>query len=190
MADRVLDALRTVGAEPVLVVGGDADELAVLGAPVVADRFPGEGPVGGVLTALEHLAAASRPDAVDAVLVLPCDLADITADALRPLVEAAAGDAHSRVWVAATERMEPMCALWSIEARGVVRERFVAGERTLHRVITELPHTTVTVDAGGAPQRQSARRPVGGRIGALGSLPWLSKRSPWRTCTRSAPMWC
>jgi molybdopterin-guanine dinucleotide biosynthesis protein A len=42
--------------------------------------------------------------------------------------------------------MEPMCAVWSVAARDVVRERFVAGERALHSVIAELPHTTVTVD--------------------------------------------
>ena len=144
MADRVVDALRAVGADPVVVVGGDADELARLSAPVVPDGYPGEGPVGGVLTALDHL--AGRPG-LDAVFVLSCDLADVTAGALWPLVEAAAGDDHSSVWVAASERLEPMCALWSIDARGVVRERFVAGGRALHRVISELPHTTVTVDA-------------------------------------------
>jgi molybdopterin-guanine dinucleotide biosynthesis protein A len=144
MGDRVLDAVRAVGAAPVLLVGGDADELAPLSAPVVADAYPGEGPVGGVLTGLDHLAGHA---AVDAALILSCDLVDVGGDALWPLVEAAAGDAHSRVWVAATERMEPMCALWSLAARGTVRERFVAGERAVHRVIAELPHTTVTVDA-------------------------------------------
>ena len=145
MGDRVIDALRAVGADPVILVGGDADDLAPLDAPVVADRYPGEGPVGGVLSGLDHLAGL---DAVDAVLIMACDLADVTADVLWPLLDAAAGDAHSRVWVAATDRMEPMCALWSLAARGTVRERFVAGERALHRVIAELPHTTVTVDAG------------------------------------------
>ena len=144
MADRVLDTLRAVGAEPVVLVGGDADELATLSAPLVPDGYPGEGPVGGVLSALDHLAAL---DTVDAALILPCDLSDVTTDVLWPLIEAAVGDAHSRVWVAATDRMEPMCALWSLTARGTVRERFVAGERTLHRLIAELPHTTVTVDA-------------------------------------------
>ena len=143
MAARVVDVLRALGADPVLVVGGDPDELASIGAPVVSDEMPGEGPVGGVLTALDHLAAL---DLVDAALILPCDLPDISAIALDPLVEAAAGDAHSRVWVAATDRMEPMCALWSLAARGTLRERFAAGERALHRVIAELPHVTVTVD--------------------------------------------
>lgn len=145
MADRVLDAVRSVGAAPVLLVGGDPVELEPLETPVVPDRYPGEGPVGGVLTALDHLAGLGT--ARENALILPCDLVDVTADALTPLVEAAAGDGLSRVWVAATDRMEPMCAIWSLDARGVVRERFAAGERALHRVIAELPHVTVTVDA-------------------------------------------
>ena len=148
MADRVLDALRGVGADPVFVCGGDPHELDALSAPVVADRYPGEGPVAGVLGALDHLASSATSPSVDAALILPCDLADMTSDALWPLVEAAAGDGHSRVWVAATDRVEPMCALWSLAARGTVRERFVAGERALHRVIGELPHATITVDDG------------------------------------------
>jgi len=144
MGDRVLDALRGAGADPVFIVGGDSQELAALDSIVVPDADHGEGPVGGVLTALDHAAGL---DTVDAVLVLPCDLADVTSDALRPLVDAALGDGHSHVWVAATDRMEPACALWSVESRGVVRDRFAAGERALHRVIAELPHVTVTVDA-------------------------------------------
>jgi molybdopterin-guanine dinucleotide biosynthesis protein A len=153
MADRVLDTLRAVGADPVVLVGGDALELAALSAPVVPDLYPAEGPVGGVLSALDHLAAL---DSVDAALILPCDLCDVTTEVLFPLIEAAAGDGHSRVWVAAADRMEPMCALWSLTARGTVREQFVAGERALHRVIAELPHTTVTVDA--PPLRNVNRR--------------------------------
>lgn len=141
MADRVLDALRSVGADPVVVYGGDPLELAALSAPVLADAYPGEGPVGGVLGALEYLA-----DSATHVLILPCDVAMVTGDAIRPLVDDAAGDAHSSVWVAATDRLEPMCAVWSIESLGVVAERFAAGERALHRVIGELPHVALTVD--------------------------------------------
>jgi molybdopterin-guanine dinucleotide biosynthesis protein A len=141
MADRVLDALRSVGAHPVVVYGGDPEELAGLSAPVVPDAYPGEGPVAGVLGALEYFA-----DSATHVLVLPCDVAMMTGDAIRPLVDDAAGDAHSSVWVAATDRIEPMCAVWSIEARQVVAERFAAGERALHRVIGELPHVALTVE--------------------------------------------
>lgn len=148
MADRVLDAARGLGIESLVIVGGDVDELEGLSAPVIEDLFPGEGPVGGVLSALDHF-ADSEPGVVpiESVLVLPCDLVDVTAEALWPLVEACAGDAHGRAWVAATDRLEPMCAIWAIEASAVVRRSFSGGERALHRVLGELPHTTVTIDA-------------------------------------------
>jgi molybdopterin-guanine dinucleotide biosynthesis protein A len=142
MADRVLFALRSVGADPVLVYGGDLRELGCLSAPVVIDAYPGEGPVGGVLGALEYFA-----DVATHVLVLPCDIAMVTADAIRPLVDEAAGDDNSLVWVAATDRLEPMCAVWSIDSRSVVAEQFAAGERALHRVIGQLPHVALTVDS-------------------------------------------
>lgn len=144
MADRVLDAARALGADPVVILGGDASELVVLSAPVIPDRYPGEGPVAGVLGALRHFEGVA-----DRVLVLPCDLAHVDADTLLPLIEAEAGDGFSQVWVAATERLEPMCAIWSIRAVDRIQERFDAGERALHAVIGELPHVAVTVDAAG-----------------------------------------
>lgn len=144
MADRVLDAARSVGADPVVVLGGDRTELAVLSAPVVPDRYPGEGPVAGVLGALQHFEGIA-----ERVLVLPCDLADLQAATLLPLVEAEAGDGFSKVWVAANDRLEPMCAIWSVDATARVQELFDAGERALHVVIGELPHVAVTVDPAG-----------------------------------------
>jgi len=150
MADRVLDAARAIGADPVVIVGGDPEELASLSAPVVADQHPGEGPVGGVLAALRHFVdAGGGAERVDRVLVLPCDLAHVDADTLFPLVEAEAGDGFSQVWVAATDRLEPMCAIWSVDALDRIQERFDAGERALHAVIGELPHAAVTVDPDG-----------------------------------------
>lgn len=144
MADRVLDAARAVGADPVVILGGDPKELAGLSAPVVLDRYPGEGPVGGVLGALRHFEGIA-----DRVLVLPCDLAHLDAATLFPLIEAEAGDGFSQVWVAATDRLEPMCAIWSVDAADQVQQRFDAGERALHAVIGEIPHVAVTVDPTG-----------------------------------------
>lgn len=144
MADRVIDAARSVGAEPVMIVGGDPDELQQLGASVVTDRYPGEGPLGGVLTALTYFNGTA-----DRVLVLPCDLAQVGAATLGPLLEAECGDGISRVWVAATDRLEPMCAIWSTDATERVQELFDAGERAVRAVIGELPHVAVTVDPAG-----------------------------------------
>ena len=68
MAGRVAAALRAAGAAEVLAVGGDLDRLPSLGFDrAVPDRHPGEGPLGGLLTAL---AAAGH----DVVVVLACDV--------------------------------------------------------------------------------------------------------------------
>src|SRR5688500_7809469 len=61
------DALRDAGASEVLVIGGDAVALQDLGLTLVVDRWPGEGPLAGLATAL-----AAAHDEV--VAVLACDL--------------------------------------------------------------------------------------------------------------------
>ena len=143
MADRVLTALRSVGADPVVVYGGDGAELAELSAPVVPDAFPGRGPVGGVLGVLEHLG-----DEVDSVLVLPCDVAMIDRTTLAPIVAAATGR-PGHIAVARTDRIEPMVAIWPTAVRTRIAELFDSGERALHRIIEQLDHTDVDVDARG-----------------------------------------
>lgn len=140
MADRVIAAVRGAGVDSVVVYGGDTDVLSGLTARVVADVHPGEGPVGGVLGALKHFEATATH-----VLVLACDLARMDSTTLRSLIDEATGDGHSRVWVAATDRLEPMCALWAMSALEEIEDAFAAGQRTMHRVISELPHVAVTV---------------------------------------------
>src|SRR3954469_13656774 len=60
-------ALREAGRERLAAVGGDGAALAALGLEPVADDHPGEGPLGGLLTALRW---ATTPT----VVVLSCDL--------------------------------------------------------------------------------------------------------------------
>lgn len=78
-----LDALAD--ASQLLVVGGDdprlKDAAAAAGAVHVADRWPGEGPLGGVISALS---LARHPVAV----ILPCDLPGVTREDVAALVEA------------------------------------------------------------------------------------------------------
>ena len=69
LARRVADALVTAGCAPVVAIGGDAGRLTAHGLAVVADRHPGEGPLGAIITALEH----AEPLEVDVVVVLACD---------------------------------------------------------------------------------------------------------------------
>jgi molybdopterin-guanine dinucleotide biosynthesis protein A len=51
MLARVAGALSGAGVDPVVVVGGDAAKAEELGLATIADGWPGEGPLGGLLTA-------------------------------------------------------------------------------------------------------------------------------------------
>jgi molybdopterin-guanine dinucleotide biosynthesis protein A len=126
MARRVADALIAAGCAPVVAVGGDRLELARLGLEYVDDDFPGEGPLGGILTAL----SVGSPAAVVA-----CDLPNLQAATITELI-AALGQHEAAI--AYTDRAEPLCAVWSDRAAAALLARFQSGERAMHRAIEGL----------------------------------------------------
>jgi molybdenum cofactor guanylyltransferase len=137
MAERVARALAAGGCAPVAFVGGDSAALNRLGRPVVADRWPGEGPLGGVLTALF---GAGRDDVVAAA----CDLPMLDGSTVGTLLAAAAPDVD--VVVAVTDRLEPALAWWSGAARPRLERCWERGVRALHEVIASLRSVEVAVD--------------------------------------------
>jgi molybdopterin-guanine dinucleotide biosynthesis protein A len=127
MAERVARALEAGGCTPVVLVGGDGAGLATLGRPWVPDRHPGEGPVGGVLTAL----ATSGTD----VMVAACDLPDLDGHTVAAVLAAAADHPEADVVVAETTRLEPMLAWWPARSQRLLQRAFAGGTRSLHEVI-------------------------------------------------------
>ena len=117
-----VDALADAGAAEIFVVGGDAEALSALGLRVVADEFPGEGPLGGIITALDSATAPT-------VAVLACDHLSTEGPAVRSIVGAlGTGD----VVVPVVEgRQQTLHAAWRREARHTLRARFVAGARSV-----------------------------------------------------------
>jgi len=135
MAQRVAAALDAAGAAEVVLVGA-ADRL--LGRRHVADRYPGDGPLGGIITALAALDA-------DLVLVAACDLPWLDGPTVHALVD---GIAAADVAFARTDRREPMCAVWRREvALGALEAAFAEGERAIHRALAGLRVVDVDVDA-------------------------------------------
>lgn len=124
MARRVADALASAGADRVVAVGGDAGALGRLGLHAVPDGWPGEGPLGGILTAL-----ADPGGAAGVAVVLACDLTDPDPAAIVATVQGRAGcDAavHDR-----HGRHQWLHAAWARRTAGILADVFAAGERSV-----------------------------------------------------------
>ena len=155
MVVRATDALHAAGAAPTLVIGGDRARLSALGLVVVPDRYPGQGPLGGVITALSAL--DSLDDAGDAVVTLPCDVIAPDAAAVRCVLDRLAGAARDPAtgtqaadlvvpigagvpqWMHAAWRRDCLERLSEAFARGVRAPREAA--RELRTVEVEVPGT-------------------------------------------------
>jgi molybdenum cofactor guanylyltransferase len=139
MGARMVGTLRLAGCDPVVFVGGEPGLLDPLGADVVADIAPGEGPLGGVVTALDHFAHTA-----DHVVVVSCDMPFLTPADLAPLV-ARAAVAGVDVVVGRSSRQQPLCAVWSTGAADQVRAAFERGTRSIHGALDELRTEDVRV---------------------------------------------
>lgn len=137
LADIARGALGAAGAREVFSIGGDTGRLGRLGFTAIPDDAPGEGPLGGLLTAL-------RVAASDWVAVLACDLPLASAATVRELL-AHAGDGADAVVPLLAGRAQPTHAVWRRECRGALADLFAAGERSLSGVLGHLRVREVTV---------------------------------------------
>ena len=126
---RVADALERAGATRVFVVGGDRPAIEALGLEVIADRFPGEGPLGGVLTALSATDAA-------VIAILATDIVAPDPTAIRVVLGALAGN-DVAVPVSGGRRHFHHAA-WSRSAQQRLESAFDAGERAIKRAVRDL----------------------------------------------------
>ncbi len=127
MAARVADALLEAGGAEVFCVGGVSGDPALR---VVPDDRAGEGPLNGLITALQ---AANR----DLVVVLACDLLEPSAAAIRRVVEAASGTSAAEAPVTVpvvAGRPQWLHGAWRRDAcLGPLLAAFDGGERSIHR---------------------------------------------------------
>jgi molybdopterin-guanine dinucleotide biosynthesis protein A len=132
LAVRVADALRAAGADAVTCVGGDEAALRAAGLEVVHDAFPGEGPLGGILRALDHVGGA------EVVVVLAVDLAHPDPSSIRAVV-AALDDGADLAVPLVDGRRQWLHAAWRRDAAApVLRAAFARGVRAVHRGVDGL----------------------------------------------------
>jgi molybdenum cofactor guanylyltransferase len=128
LVSRARDALVSAGASEVLAVGGDTEALGALDLRTVADRHPGEGPLGGIVTAL----AAAREDQV---VILPCDHPDVGAGLVIDLVARLVDSTAAAVVPVAGGRLHAVVGAYRRDALPALQAAFDAGERTTHRAL-------------------------------------------------------
>src|SRR5271157_6037661 len=82
LVQAVAEAVSQAAGRPLLV--GSRVRYGGLGYEVIPDLYPGEGPLGGVLTALQNSSAEWN-------LIVACDMPELTGEFLGGLMEAAEG---------------------------------------------------------------------------------------------------
>lgn len=137
---RVADVIRLAGATEVTVIGGDEAAITGLGLAHTSDRWPGAGPLGGLVTAIGHAGT-------DPVVVLACDLVAPDPAAVRRVVAAleAATDADAAV-PDADGLVQWLHGAWRWRAGARFETAFASGERAIHRAVIAAGLVLVTVD--------------------------------------------
>ncbi|MCY3560540.1 MAG: molybdenum cofactor guanylyltransferase [bacterium] len=137
LADIARRALIEAGAREVLSIGGDEARLGGLGFTTVPDDAAGEGPLGGLVTAL-------RAAVEEWVAVLACDLPRANAATVRELL-AHTGPGTDAVVPLLVGRPQPDHAVWRRDSRALLAPLFAAGERRLGAAVGHVRARLVTV---------------------------------------------
>jgi molybdopterin-guanine dinucleotide biosynthesis protein A len=134
----VVRTLQSV--EPnVVVVADTADKYEIEGVDrVVGDEHPGNGPLGGILTGLNHVENGYH-------VVLACDMPYVKIEVLRLLLSMANG--HQACVPLIGDRLEPLCAVYHRGCRPGFRKVLQMNEDiSVHGALGMLNIQTVSED--------------------------------------------
>jgi molybdopterin-guanine dinucleotide biosynthesis protein A len=118
-----------------LVIGA-AEKYDTVWTLCVEDRWPGEGPLGGIVTALLHT-RENTPES-EWNLIVSCDMPFLTADWLRYTVERALKSETQVVFAHSEQGPEPLCACWRTDAVETLQAAFERGVRKVTEGISLL----------------------------------------------------
>jgi molybdopterin-guanine dinucleotide biosynthesis protein A len=130
LGQSVADVVRAATGTAALVGDRLYDGLSEIG--FVPDLYPGEGPLGGILSAL-------RSSTADWNLIVACDMPELELALLRQLLDAAdscGGDAL--VPAGPSGRLEPLCAAYHRKALGCLEAAFARGVRKMATALEEI----------------------------------------------------
>jgi molybdenum cofactor guanylyltransferase len=115
---------------------GDAARYSHIGVECIADRWPGEGPLGGIITALETSEATVATDFWS--LIIGCDMPFLTSEWLRHVAERAVASEADVVVPESKQGLEPLCACWRASAASTLTRVFEGGVRRVTEAMKQL----------------------------------------------------
>jgi molybdenum cofactor guanylyltransferase len=124
---RMRELLSSVlGEASVIAAEGKYGSIGIASIP---DQWPGEGPLGGIITALAFSAQAARPTPWN--LIVGCDMPFLTREWLEFLVERATTSTAEVIVPQSTSGLEPLCACWKTSAHERLQRVFDSGVRKI-----------------------------------------------------------
>ncbi|MGB7463742.1 MAG: molybdenum cofactor guanylyltransferase [Candidatus Acidiferrum sp.] len=111
--------------------------------PLLADRWPGQGPLGGILTALQSSALRGTESIWN--LIVSCDMPFLTRDWLEFLCQRAERSAAQVAVAESANGLEPLCACWKTTSMPSVQAAFDSGVRKVSDAMKRLPMEVLDV---------------------------------------------
>lgn len=143
-------ALAEIGGVPMLLrmrsllgaVAKDVSVIAVphkyaaLGVASIGDRWEGQGPLAGIITAL--LTTTETGGGAVWNLIIGCDMPFLTAEWLTYLAERALASSAEVVAPQSAKGLEPLCACWRTSAVAKLQQAFGSGTRKITEAMQRL----------------------------------------------------
>jgi molybdenum cofactor guanylyltransferase len=124
------------GVTPCVTIIGSPEKYASFGAECIPDRWPGEGPLGGIITSL--LTAAGTGVGREVNIIIGCDMPFLTPDWLIYLVQRAQASEAEVVTPKSAHGLEPLCACWRTIASVKLQRAFEGGVRKVTEAMKHL----------------------------------------------------
>ena len=134
MLARMIELVRNISKDVKIVSA--PEKYADFETRIVEDRWPGEGPLGGVVTALLH--TQGNEPACEWNLIVSCDMPFLTPDWMAFLAGRAEQSEAQVVLAHSDHGPEPLCACWRTDAVETLQSAFERGVRKVTQGISLL----------------------------------------------------
>ena len=134
MLSRMRSLLGPVTAEVNVIAA--SHKYAKLGITGVSDRWEGQGPLAGIITAL----LTSKENGIDAEwnVIVGCDMPFLTREWLSYLVQRAQASSAEVMTPQSAQGLEPLCSCWRTSAAGKLQQAFEGGARKIAHAMKQL----------------------------------------------------